>query len=81
MFTGIIQSIGIIEDINFNKNTYTIKTNLNLSDCKIGSSICCDGICLTATKIMKIKLNYFFEVSISEETIKRSNLVNWNIGS
>ena len=81
MFTGIIQSLGIIKYINNDKNTYSIKTNLSLSDCKIGSSICCDGVCLTATKLKNIGLNYIFEVNISEETIKRSTLINWNIGT
>ena len=50
MFTGIIQSTGTLENIEIvNDNTYIIKTSLNLEDCKIGSSICCDGVCLTAT--------------------------------
>jgi len=81
MFAGIIQSLGIIKYISHDKNTYSIKTNLNLSDCKIGSSISCDGVCLTATKLKNIGLDYIFEVNISEETIKRSTLINWNIGT
>ena len=74
MFTGIIQSFGFIENIDFDKNIYTIKTNLDLNDCKIGSSIGCDGICLTITNI----LDYSFSVNIGEETIKRSNVLGWN---
>ena len=81
MFTGIIQSTGIIENIDSNKNLYLIKTNLNLSDCKIGSSICCDGVCLTAISIKSMDSDYFFEVNVGEETIKRSNLVNWSKGN
>ena len=81
MFAGIIQGLGNIEDIDFNKNTYLIKTSLNLSDCKIGSSICCDGVCLTATKIKSTKSKYIFEVDVGEETIKRSNLSNWDLGT
>ena len=81
MFAGIIQGLGNIEDIDFNKNTYLIKTSLNLSDCKIGSSICCDGVCLTATKIKSTKSKYIFEVDVGEETIKRSNLSNWDFGN
>ena len=79
MFTGIIQLIGSIENIN--DNIYTIKTKLNLQDCKIGSSICCDGVCLTAISIKNLESDYFFEVNIGEETIKRSNLVNWKMGT
>ena len=78
MFTGIIQSIGTLEKI-INDNAFVIKTSLSLEDCKIGSSICCDGVCLTATSIKYLDSNYFFEVNIGEETIKRSNLINWKI--
>lgn len=81
MFTGIIQSLGIIKYIDYDKNIYSIQTNLSLSDCKIGSSICCDGVCLTATKLKNIELDNIFEVNIGEETIKRSTLINWNIGT
>ena len=81
MFTGIIQSTGFIENIDINNNIFLIKTNLNLQDCKIGSSICCDGVCLTATSIKNIKSSYFFEVNIGEETINRSNLKNWTVGN
>jgi len=77
MFTGIIQSLGIIEDINSNFNTVSIKTKLDLSDCKIGSSICCDGICLTATSIKKINNHFLFSVNVTEETLQRSNMINW----
>lgn len=77
MFTGVVQSFGYIENIDKKTNTYIIKTNLNLDDCKVGSSICCDGVCLTATKIINDKSNYFFLVNVGEETIKRSNIINW----
>ena len=77
MFAGIIQSLGIIENFNSNSNTIFIKTKLDLSDCKIGSSICCDGICLTATTIKKIDNHFLFSVNVTEETLKRSNMINW----
>ena len=73
MFTGIIQSFGFLENVDLDKNTYTIKTNLDLNDCQIGSSINCDGVCLTITNI----LGYSFSVNIGEETIKRSNISGW----
>ena len=53
MFTGIIQSLGEIINISSEKNTYLIKTTLDLNDCKVGSSISCDGVCLTAINIEK----------------------------
>ena len=79
MFTGIIQSIGSIENINNKKNTYLIKTDLDLSDCIVGDSICCDGVCLTAVDIIKKNLDYYFSVNVGEETIKKSNLFEWDL--
>ena len=71
MFTGIIQGIGSLQDSK--NNMFKIITKLDLSDCKIGSSISCNGVCLTATNIKKNKENYFFTVHLSEETILRTN--------
>ena len=71
MFTGIIQNVGDI--INFTNGELEILTSLDLSDCKIGSSICCDGVCLTATEINADNKNYIFKVNISEETRSRTN--------
>ena len=74
MFSGIIQSFGFLENINLDKNIYNMKTNLNLNDCQIGSSISCDGVCLTITNI----LDNLFSVNIGEETVKRTNVLLWN---
>ena len=70
MFTGIVQGLGKI--IDQSDSLYTIKTDLDLNDCKIGSSIACNGVCLTLTNIKKNKISYFFSVNIGEETNKRS---------
>tara|TARA_A100001011_G_scaffold318717_1_gene338548 strand:+ start:5651 stop:6241 length:591 start_codon:yes stop_codon:yes gene_type:complete len=73
MFTGIIQDLGNI--FHKENNLYNITTNLDLQNCKEGSSISCNGVCLTAKNITKNKNGiYNFEVNISEETIKRTNL-------
>ena len=55
MFSGIIQGIGFIDYLQ-SKNSFII-TSLDLSDCKIGSSISCNGVCLTATTVDKLE-NY-----------------------
>ena len=74
MFTGIIQDIGSIKFIE--NGLYEISTNLDLTDCKEGSSISCNGVCLTAKNINKKKSNniFTFEVNIGEETLLRTNL-------
>jgi riboflavin synthase len=74
MFTGIIQNLG--EIINFSNGDLEILTSLDLSDCKIGSSICCDGVCLTATEINQKNKKYIFKVRIGEETQLRTNYTN-----
>lgn len=71
MFTGIIQNLG--EIINFSNGELELSTSLDLSDCKIGSSICCDGVCLTITYIILKNDNYFFKVNVGEETQLRTN--------
>jgi len=72
MFTGIIQGMARLED--FSEGILTLSTDLFLDDCKIGSSICCNGICLTAIDVRKEKEKFFFKVNVSEETKSRSNL-------
>ena len=78
MFTGIIQGQATIENESTDSNVFSIKTDLDLSDCRIGSSICCDGICLTVTSINYEDSSYFFNVNISEETIKRTTVQYWS---
>ena len=51
MFTGIIQGQAIIKNKTSNFNEITFETDLDLRDCKTGSSINCDGICLTIFNI------------------------------
>ena len=76
MFTGIIQDLGSIKTIK--EGLYQIKTNLDLSDCKEGSSISCNGVCLTAKNIIKMKIinHLAFEVNIGEETLLEQILGN-----
>ena len=80
MFTGIIQSLGTVQNIIDKNNTYIIKTKLDLNDCNVGSSICCDGVCLTVVNLQKNENSFEFEVNVSEETLKRSNITNWTKG-
>ena len=71
MFTGIIQNLGSV--INYANGQLEISTNLDLSQCEIGSSICCNGVCLTATEIIKKNKQFFFKVNLGEETQQRTN--------
>ena len=78
MFNGIVYNTGITQYIKKNKKDYFfgIHSSLNFSKKDIGSSIACDGVCLTLVDIRK-KVIFFY---ISQETLKRSNLKFLKIG-
>ena len=71
MFNGIVFNTGVINEIKTNKNSKLIgiKTNLKLKKKDLGSSIACDGVCLTLSNIKK-NIIFFY---LSKETIKRSS--------
>ena len=53
MFNGIIYQTGKIKLVKRNKDSFniTLETNLRLSKKDIGSSISCNGVCLTESKV------------------------------
>ena len=78
MFNGIIFNKGTIKSIKKNNKSILIgiSSNLKIKKDELGSSISCNGVCLTIVKIDK-KIIYFY---ISIETIKRSNFSKIKIG-
>ena len=79
MFNGIIKNIGLVKSVN--SNSITFKTLLNLNKIKIGSSISCDGICLTIIKKLKKNKFYEFSTNISEETYKKTSIKYWKVNN
>ena len=71
MFNGIIFNTGKVKLIKKDVNSINISvtTNVKFSNKDLGSSVSCNGVCLTINKI-KGKIISFY---ISKETIKRSN--------
>ena len=71
MFNGIIFNTGRVQVIKKKKNSIYvgIQTKINFSNKDLGSSVCCDGVCLTVDKVVKKKIFFY----ISNETLKRSN--------
>ena len=71
MFNGIIFSTGTVVRIKKNTNSILIDidTKLKFSKREIGSSVSCNGVCLTLVEI-KDKVIKFY---ISKETLIRSN--------
>ena len=78
MFNGIIYNTGKLNYIKKNNLNLIIgiKTNLKFKNNEIGSSVSCNGVCLTLTKI-KNKIIFFY---ISKETLNRSNLKFLKLG-
>jgi len=70
MFNGIIFNTGKVKSIIKRPNStfIGIETNLKFTTKELGSSISCDGVCLTLTRIKGKKI-YFY---ISKETLNRS---------
>ena len=78
MFTGIIKDIGKIVNLDYKQGDLNleVKTNIILKDINIGDSICCDGICLTATSLTKNSFN----AELSKETLSITTSNNWEKG-
>ena len=78
MFNGIIYNIGLLKRLKKNKNSILIgiKTNLKFTKKDLGTSISCNGVCLTLEKIYS-GLIFFY---VSNETIKKSNFKDLRVG-
>ena len=74
MFNGIIKNTGIIKNIKRKANSLilSVQTNLKVNKNAIGSSISCDGVCLTLISKKNKNLSFY----LSKETINRSNFSN-----
>ena len=70
MFNGIIYNTGKVVSVEKTKKSALIGiiSNITFKKKDLGSSICCNGVCLTLVKIDKKKI-YFY---LSNETLKRS---------
>tara|TARA_B100000579_G_scaffold327051_1_gene276974 strand:+ start:2225 stop:2809 length:585 start_codon:yes stop_codon:yes gene_type:complete len=77
MFTGIIQTLGRVSNIETSNKFKSIEIVSNLQNIDIGSSICCSGICLTVTAKGKNK----FKADISNETLEKTNSKYWKKNS
>lgn len=79
MFTGIIEEIGIIQEIikGEKSSVISIKASKILEETILGDSICVNGVCLTVTKMTKDT----FETDVMAETLRKSNIGKLSIGS
>ena len=78
MFNGIIYNNGIV--VGFKKNAISaqldLKTPLKFKKSEIGSSVSCNGTCLTLIKIKKNIISFY----LSKETLNKTNYNYIKIG-
>lgn len=81
MFTGIIESTGIIQSIQPTQGDVrmTISSDdLDFTDVKLGDSIASNGICLTVVDMNKTA--GWYAVDVSRETLRKTALIHWKNG-
>lgn len=77
MFTGIITDLGRVRKINWAGDAcFTFETSYNTEDIKIGSSIACNGACMTVIATG----SDCFSVSVSAESLSKTTMSNWRKG-
>jgi riboflavin synthase len=79
VFTGIIEEVGIIQELRFLSQgaSITVGAERSANGLKIGDSIAVNGVCLTATRIG----SGFFVCDISAETLRISTFKLMKQGS
>ena len=81
MFTGIVTDIGTVTEVDLgNELTARIAAPQAASGLEPGASVSCDGICLTATRC-EDENDQWFEVTASPETLTKTNVGSWKLGS
>ena len=71
MFNGIIFNIGKVKTIKKYKNSIlvSIRSNLRFKNKDIGSSVCCNGVCLTLEKIKNRSIFFTFQMKLLKDLI------------
>jgi riboflavin synthase len=77
MFTGIIETLGIVNLIEKEQDNIHIKVQSSITnELKIDQSVAHNGVCLTVIAIE----NDCYTVTAIQETINKTNLGYWKIG-
>ena len=79
MFTGIIEEVGKVGSIQRSRETATMTVTAAkvIEGMQLGDSVAVNGVCLTVRQLTERE----FQVEISSETLKRSNLGEIQIGN
>ncbi|RCL02076.1 MAG: riboflavin synthase [Candidatus Tokpelaia sp. JSC189] len=84
MFTGLVTSIGTIENCRKLKESVRlcISADCGLKTIEIGASISCSGICLTVVDLpTKRDGTRWFTVEAWEEALRLTTLLSWDVGT
>jgi riboflavin synthase len=78
MFTGIIETVGIVSEVRREQSNvhFFIKSSLS-QELKVDQSVSHDGVCLTVTKVVEGA----HWVTAIRETLEKSNVGLWTPGS
>jgi len=77
MFTGIIESLGIIRELKKDNDNLHITVNSPISqELKIDQSVAHNGVCLTVVAIHHDD----YTVTAIRETLDKTNISNWQTG-
>ena len=78
MFTGIIETLGIVKDLKKeNDNLHITISSTITHELKIDQSVAHNGICLTVVAIN----NNEYTVTAIKESIEKTNLADWKVGN
>ncbi len=77
MFTGIIETLGIIKEIKRDYDNLDITVSSSITnELKIDQSVAHNGVCLTVVAINEEQ----YTVTAIKETIIKTNLSDWKVG-
>lgn len=78
MFTGIIESLGIVKELRHDRDNLHLTISSSLTpELKIDQSVAHNGVCLTVVAID----NDSYTVTAIKETIEKTNLSDWKTGN
>jgi riboflavin synthase len=78
MFTGIIETVGVVEDLHIlgTNKAFWISSSIS-HELKVDQSVSHSGVCLTVEEVKDGRHRF----TAVEETLKKTNLNNWEKGS
>jgi riboflavin synthase len=78
MFTGIIETTGIVKDLisNGSNKTFWVQSPIS-GELKVDQSVSHSGVCLTVEEIK----NGMHRVTAIEETLQKTNIGSWSAGT